>query len=205
MKNEKIVSIYKKIYKLTIYLYEQIYKATTFCAKKLADKLAKAVADNGYRTCAGILGMKAFFTVLSEYGHIDAVDKYVHCEEHPSYGFWRKNGATSLWEAWYTNTTSRNHHMYSEVLYWIYRYIGGIHNDGIAYDKCRIAPYIFSDDASASTSTETPRGKISVNWSYKNGTFRAECYIPEGTDATVCVKGVKQPVPVGTSVIEFKA
>ena len=57
MKNEKIVSIYKKIYKLTIYLYEQIYKATTFCAKKLADKGISANFISIFGFVVGILAL----------------------------------------------------------------------------------------------------------------------------------------------------
>ena len=171
-------------------------------AKKLADKLAKSVSDNGYRACAGILGMKAFFTVLSEHGHIDTVNKFVHCEEHPSYGFWRKNGATSLWECWFTNSSSRNHHMYSEVLNWIYRYIGGIQNLGIAYDRCTVAPYIFAEGACAQAFTETPRGRLSARWSYNEGVFKGEFEIPEGTEATLRIGGTETPLPVGKSTVE---
>lgn len=173
-------------------------------AQVIADKLAEQVKASGYRAGAGILGMKAIFTALSETGHIDVVNKLVHCDEYPSYGFWKKNGATSLWESWFTNTHSRNHHMYSEVLNWIYRYVGGIRNDGIAYDKASIKPYLFANECSAESSTETPRGVIGVKWSYVDGVFRAECEIPEGTDAVLEVGNEKRSLPVGKSSVEFK-
>lgn len=184
-----------------IAIYYGIVEGDT--ARAVADKLAEQTKAAGYTVLCGILGMKAFFSALSEHGHIDTVNKFVHCEEYPSYGFWRKSGATSLWESWSEQTTSRNHHMYSEVARWIYRYIGGIRNDGIAYDKCTFAPYIFADKASASSSTETPRGKLSIAWSYENGKFKAALTVPDGTEATLRVKGVIKKLGTGSINVEL--
>ena len=172
-------------------------------ARELADRLALQIKEAGYTAPAGILGMKALFTALSENGHIETVDKLIHCENYPSYGYWRNMGATSLWESWGTTTTSRNHHMYSEPLNWIYRYIGGIRNDGVAYDRCRIAPYLFADGASASTSTETPRGTISVSWRFSDGRFSADVTIPEGTEAKLCVLGRELALKTGRQTVEL--
>ena len=169
----------------------------------IADKLAKQLADFGYRVPCGILGMKAIFTALSETGHIDAINALVNCEEYPSYGFWRKKGATSLWEAWDENTASRNHHMYSEVLQWIYRYVGGIKNRGIAYDKCEISPYIFADDARASVSTQTPRGTLAVSWVNEGGMLTVKTQIPEGTLATFKLGNTEIALPVGENTVQI--
>ncbi len=174
-------------------------------ADALADKLAEQIKAAGYTTLTGILGMKALFSALSDHGHIDTVNKFVHCDDYPSYGYMRKNGATALWEAWDTKTASRNHHMYSEVLNWLYRYVGGIRNDGLAYDKCTVAPYIFSDEASASTSTETPRGTLSVDWKYSGGKFTATVTVPEGTEAKIKVLGTEKELACGTQTVEINA
>lgn len=174
-------------------------------ADALADKLAEQIKAAGYTTLTGILGMKALFSALSDHGHIDTVNKFLHCEDYPSYGYMRKNGATTLWEAWGTYTASRNHHMYSEVVTWLYRYVGGIRNDGIAYDKCTIAPYIFDTESSASTSTETPHGIISVAWRYSGGKFTATITIPEGVDAKLKVFDTEKILSPGTQTVEFDA
>ncbi len=172
-------------------------------ARGVADKLAEQIRAMDYTVPCGILGMKALFSALSEHGHADTVNKLVHCEKYPSYGFWRKAGATSLWESWSEETTSRNHHMYSEVVNWLYRYVGGIRNDGIAYDKCTFEPYIFADKASASTSTETPRGRIAIAWSFDNGKFKADITVPEGTDATLAVGGTVRKLGTGETSVEL--
>ena len=169
----------------------------------IADKLAKQLADSGYRIPCGILGMKALFCALSDTGHIDAVNALVNCEEYPSYGFWRKKGATSLWESWSEKTTSRNHHMYSEVLRWLYCYVGGIKNCGIAYDKCEISPYIFANDAGASVSTETPRGTLAVSWVNEGGRLTVKTQIPEGTVATLKLKNTEIALPVGENSVQI--
>ena len=162
-------------------------------AKRLSDK----VIAGGYKMECGILGTKALFNVLSEYGYLDVCRKMLTIDDYPSYGFWRKLGLLTFPELWEIHDGSRNHHMYADIVHWVYRNIGGIKNLGVAYDRCLIAPYLFSDDCSAKSFTETKRGKISVDWSYSNGKFEAEIVIPEGTEATLCVKDKKIPLSVG--------
>jgi alpha-L-rhamnosidase len=83
------------------------------------------IVDNGNKFNCGILGIKYAFTVLSEYGYIDLLYKAVTNPEYPSYAWWINNGATALCESWEMKS-SNNHHMYSEVDNWMYKYIAGI-------------------------------------------------------------------------------
>ena len=86
----------------------------------------------------GILGMKALLNALSEYGYADIVYKLLRRAEYPSYGYWRAQGATTLWEKWKNGRiTSLNHHMYGDVVHWLFRNAGGIRNKGIAYNICQ--------------------------------------------------------------------
>ena len=54
----------------------------------------------------------------------------------PSYAWWMDQGMTTLCEDW-EMTISLNHHMYSEVDLWFYRYLAGIQLDE---DRLTIAP-----------------------------------------------------------------
>lgn len=63
---------------------------------------------------------------LTDFGYEQTALKMVQNEEYPSYGYWRKNGATCFRENWEADRGFRNHHMYREVLSWIYRNILGI-------------------------------------------------------------------------------
>lgn len=88
-------------------------------------KLASLLKDNDYHIDCGILGAKYIFTALSENGYIDYVYKMVTNETFPSYAYWINNGMTTLCERW-DMSYSNNHHMFSEVDNWFYRYVGGI-------------------------------------------------------------------------------
>ena len=93
--------------------------------------------------------------------------------------------------------------MYSEVLHWIYRYVGGIKNCGIAYDKCEISPYVFADGASASVCTETPRGPLAVSWVSEGGKLTVKTQIPEGTSATFKHANTEIALPVGENTVQI--
>ena len=90
-----------------------------------AKSLAELVAKNGYHIDCGILGTKYIFAALSKSGYADVAYKMVVNPEFPSYAHWINNGMTTLCERW-DMTFSQNHHMYSEVDNWFYRYLGGI-------------------------------------------------------------------------------
>ena len=169
--------------------------------KALAARLADKVQAGNYKMECGILGTKALFNSLADYGYLDLCHKMLTIEDYPSYGFWHKNGLRTFPELWEVADGSRNHHMYSDIVSFVYKNIGGVQNKGIAYDVCRIAPYIFAEECSASTYTETPRGRIAVDWSYRDGRFNAEILIPSGTSACLEVMNKKIALTVGVNKI----
>lgn len=173
-------------------------------AAALAARLADKVRVGGYKMECGILGTKALFNVLADHGYLDLCHKMLSIEDYPSYGFWRKLGLLTFPELWEIANGSRNHHMYSDVVHFVYRHVGGIQNKGIAYDVCRIAPYLFGSDCWAKSFTETPRGIISVDWSYSEGRFHADIKIPEGTDARLEVGGKTVVLSVGDNRIDIE-
>lgn len=153
-------------------------------AEKIAAKLAQVVEEDHYSYKVGILGLKALLNALSKYGYSNVAYKTVDRYDYPSYGYWKNLGATTLWECWEnTSFGSQNHHMYADVINWMFRNIGGLQNAGIAYDKCLLKPYFFADTCSASAKTETPRGLISFAWEKKGSCFIADIVLPEGTNA----------------------
>ncbi len=187
---------------LAIALYHGILTEdeTAAIAARLADKVKAA----GYKMQCGILGTKAIFNVLAEHGYIDLCGKMLELEDYPSYGFWRRCGLQTLPELWEIADGSRNHHMYSDIVHWVYRHIGGLQNKGIAYDRALIAPFIFSDNCSAECGTETARGRISVAWSFACGVFSAKIEIPEGTEAALSVFGRREELHVGINNIRIE-
>ena len=94
-----------------------------YAAKKLAD----LIISNDYRIDCGILGTKYIFTALSDAGYSDIVVKMITNQSAPSYAYWINQGMTTLCEDWMIRS-SANHHMFSEVDNWFYKYVGGIRN-----------------------------------------------------------------------------
>lgn len=92
---------------------------------EFAKKLAEFVVKDDYHIDCGVLGIKFIFTALAENGYNDVLYKAVTNPTIPSYAYWINHGATTLCETW-NMKSSNNHHMFSEVDNWLYKYVGGI-------------------------------------------------------------------------------
>lgn len=173
-------------------------------AQRIAAKLARIVEQDGYSYKVGILGMKALLNALSKFSYTDVAYKTVDREDYPSYGYWRKLGATTLWESWENSSFgSQNHHMYADVLNWMFRNVGGLQNAGVAYDNCRLKPYFFRDVCSASVRTETPRGLLAFDWRKEANRFVADIVLPEYTETILELPG-HAPVQVQSGHMEIQ-
>lgn len=173
-------------------LYFEIVSGTQ--AEKIAKKLVKTVREDGYKFKVGILGMKALLNALSAYGYTEEAYKMVARYDYPSYGYWKTQGATTLWENW-NGSGSLNHHMYADVVHWMGRYIGGVQNGGVAYEKCVLQPCFFADNCSAESCIKTVRGEIGFAWEKKGNVFTAEIVLPKYCEASLRLPG-KEPIDV---------
>lgn len=104
-------------------LYQGLYNVDEIPHK--AGLLAELVINNDYHIDCGIMGTKYIFTALSENGYADILHKMVTNPTMPSYAFWINQGMTTLCESWEMKN-SCNHHMFSEVDNWFYKYVAGI-------------------------------------------------------------------------------
>lgn len=137
---------------------EELLKSQTFIAcglywglynddevPEMAEKLNNLVKDNDYHIDCGILGTKYIFTALSENGYASTLYKMVTNPTPPSYAYWIKLGIKNLCEQWLLKNEkgeieSLNHHMFSEIEYWFYKYLAGIRIDenGVVIKPCFI-------------------------------------------------------------------
>lgn len=107
-----------------------------------AKKLVDLITENGFHIDCGILGTKCIFTALSETGYTDVLYKMITVPTMPSYAYWINRGMTTFAECW-DLSCSQNHHMYSEVDNWFYKYLGGLDlEDGNVVIKPYIVPGI---------------------------------------------------------------
>lgn len=171
-------------------LYYEIVRGEQ--ANGIARRLVERIKEDKYVFKVGIFGMKALLNALSSYGYTDEVFKMIDRYEYPSYGDWKKQGATTLWEYW-NGCGSRNHHMYTDVVHWIIRNIAGLQNKGIAYNKCVLKPFFYSEECICSTETKTPKGKIAFSWKKRKNEFCADILIPEGCEAILVLPN-KEPI-----------
>ena len=153
-------------------------------AEKVLHKLIKNIEADGYAFHVGVNGLEHLWSALSSFGRADIFYKMMKREEYPSFKYWKKLGATTLWEGW-EERWSKNHHFFSHVVEWLFNYVAGIKNDGIAFDKVTVAPALCGFLDFAKAEVLSPRGKIRVEWTCENGEFSLTLCLPAGTCARI--------------------
>ena len=156
---------------------------------KAAARLAELIEEKQCHFDTGILGTKAMFSVLSENGYEELLYKMVTNPSMPSYAYWINNGMTSLCEMW-DMSASRNHHMFSEVDNWFYKYLAGIR---INAGEIIIKPVFLKEIKWVRASC---RG-ITVSW---NNHEISVC-VPKA--ATLILNGKKIPLKKGDNTIYY--
>ena len=139
-----------------------------------------------YHLTAGVYAIKSMLSLLSDYGYTDTAYKVVTQTTEPSWGWWIKNGLTTMLEGWALDSRSWDHHYFAEVSSWFYDSLAGIRPASPGYGTVRIAPHVPEGLASVSASMETPQGEVRSSWQRDAGGhlhFRVE--VPGGTSATV--------------------
>ena len=185
---------------LAFLLYFHIVKDEE--AYVIARQLAELVKTDSYRFKTGIFGTITVLNALSEYGYTDVAYKMVARSDYPSYGYWKEQGATTLWESW-LGDASRNHHMFGDVIDWMTRYIVGIQNAGVSYNQCLLKPYFFEDNCSAKAETNTPTGRVSFSWVKNGNSFKATIEIPKNSKAWLVLPN-KEPIEIKHGINHFE-
>lgn len=130
-------------------------------AQLFADKLYKTLEENSFAHTCGMLGFKYLFTVLSKYGYLNTAYKIASQTTYPSIGYWIKNGATSLYERW-QEYQSLNHHMFSSIGDWFFKYLGGIQIVSAGFEEVGIFADLPDDLDFVKVEYHSTRGIIRV-------------------------------------------
>ena len=111
-------------------------------AKRLADIITK----RGKRVFCGLHGLRTVFEVLSRYGYTQlAFDTIINPDYH-SFGYLVNRGLDTLPEClnFDTQTThefrSLNHHFFSHIDTWFYKFLAGININGFGFGNVVIEP-----------------------------------------------------------------
>ncbi len=121
----------------------------------------------------GIFGTDVVINTLLALKEYQLVFDILSSEEYPSFGYWRKNGRTTLCETW-GMTASNNHPMFGSISRHFFTTFAGIDFRG---EKLRIAPKTVSGLNRLSCSMETRLGKVEFSYrKEKNATrYFIEC------------------------------
>lgn len=151
----------------------------------VAKALANRVVADGRQIDVGLLGTKTILNALSDNGYADLAYELVSRETFPSWGWWIKNGATTLYENWPINATSdisMNHIMFGEIGAWMYKALGGIKPDETApgFQVIRLEPNFPKKLDQFSCSYESVWGQIESAWERTGNSVRYRVTIPAG-------------------------
>ncbi len=186
-------------------------------ARLAGERLAKLVADGGYRIQTGFAGTPFVTDALASTGHLDDAYQLLLQRENPSWLYSVTMGATTIWERWDSmlpdgtinpgQMTSFNHYALGAVADWMHRVIGGIAPLAPGYSEVLIAPQPGGGITWARTSLESPHGRIAVSWQQPSaGPFDLDLTVPDGVTALVRLPdGTEQQVTGGSHRISTPA
>ena len=177
--------------------------------KKVVRQLVELVRKTDNHIDTGILGAKFLLNALSDNGHAELALQVVTNETLPSWKYWIKQGATTLWEFWDGRESqavgSFNHIAFGDVSNWFYRSIAGIRPVKAGFREFVIAPKLTDKFDWCRVDFESPYGTIGVHWRNENGRFFMDIEVPANTTAlvTLLAKELKENgLPLKKSGIE---
>ena len=104
---------------------------------------------------------------------------------HPSYRTWLERDMTTMFEHWDARE-SKNHHMLSDVMSWMTKYILGIKQpkDSFGFKKVEINPHFFEGLNYAKGYVDTIKGRVAVSWERLNNSVNVRLDVPENIKVT---------------------
>jgi alpha-L-rhamnosidase len=183
---------------------------------KAAKHLVNLINKNNGKLATGFLGVKQLLPALSETGNIDLAHNIFLNKEYPGWLYEVENGATSIWEHWdsyskksgfaSSGMNSFDHYAFGSVCEWMFHYLAGIQNDGVAYDYLILKPEYDKRFTFVKASYESIRGEIMSSWKNDGDKINYKVKIPVGTKARVYVQSEKSIMPEvnGKNIYSFK-
>lgn len=150
------------------------------------------IEENDYCMDTGFLATPFLFDTLCKIGRRDLAYKLFYQEKTPSYMSQLKQGATTIWESWFTYdkegepfNVSLNHYAFGCVDDWMFRTICGMDKAEPGFKHIVIEPKPDESLNWARRTFESTYGTIISDWKKENGYFHLSVKIPCNTTATV--------------------
>lgn len=155
----------------------------------VAHNLAEKVSKDGSMD-VGLLGSKTILNALSANGYADLAYQLASKDTYPSWGWWIKNGATTLYENWRIDgkkDISLNHIMFGEISAWYYKALGGLYPDSSkpGFRHIILRPNFVVGLDAFEASHVSPYGEIVSSWKKNRGKVQYTITIPSNSSATL--------------------
>lgn len=155
----------------------------------VAKNLAAKVKKDGSMD-VGLLGSKTILNALSMNGYTDLAYQLASKDTYPSWGWWIKNGATTLYENWRIDgkkDISLNHIMFGEISAWYYKALGGIFPDPSfpGFKHIILKPNFVSQLDAFEARHISPYGEIISSWKKNKNKIIYRITIPSNCTASL--------------------
>lgn len=159
--------------------------------RKAREKLIEIIHRDGDKNTCGMTGLRYIFHTLAKMGEAELAYKIITSKEPGCYGYWIKNGATSMWESFgdlnSPRIDSRNHHFHGDISSWLIQHIAGIQPNPNANDLSYvcIAPNFLEELSYAKAHYNSKYGKVESYWDKRcdERFITWEITVPEGMNA----------------------
>ena len=163
--------------------------------QRTTEKLVEAIEKREWHVSTGFIGTPYLLFALSENGRADVAYRLLLNESYPSWGYMIKNGATTWWERWNSDSgdpsmNSFNHYAFGSVVEWIYRSLLGINTDaeGPGFKKVVINP-VFDKSGKVTFAKgvyQSVYGEIVSEWNIlSDSSVSLKVKIPANTTGTI--------------------
>ncbi len=156
--------------------------------KRIAARLAKSVTDGRSHLDTGVIGAKYVPRTLSEAGYQDLAYKVLAADDFPSWGYWIRQGATTLWEDW-KGESSRNHIFFGDLSAWFFDHLAGIQPDPDApgFAHFFLSPFAPEGLDHAGAQFNSIRGTIESRWRRTENGVQYTFVVPPNSRATIAL------------------
>jgi len=149
----------------------------------LKKQLLQLVEEADFHHDCGMLGIRYLYHALSRCDCSDVAFRIIMASGYPSYRLWKEHGATTMIELWNCEE-SQNHHMHSDVMTWMMKYILGIQQteDSVGFAKVNLCPHFFESLNYAKGHIDTQSGIISIGWERRDSGVIVDVDVPSGME-----------------------
>lgn len=148
-------------------------------------RLIEIINRDGDINACGMIGLRYIFHALVNAGEADLAYKMITSKERTCYGYWIKNGATSLWESFLDLSInageSKNHHFLGDISSLFIQEFAGLKPNPQAKDikTFEISPHFVKKLSYPAASYNSPFGEITARWERQGKRIKLDVTSPE--------------------------